>query len=780
MFTQLQDTDEPGGDPRMSPSSDLRTQFWLAFALGSTAITFFCLLRRRWSELYAARSTLLGLQLPELSTSLWKWVVDLIRIPDATVQQCAGLDGFVFLLFFRMAMKFLSFASLLGVTVIIPVNKYFRDDAFGNITFVSTSSTEGVKVSGFFSIIDFFRRKYDEISEWPGFAQKGDGFLYLYVAFTYIISIFLLYVLFASTKQIADIRQTYLARQTRLTDRTVLVSGLPPELRSELALKRYLNDLKIGTVERICICRNYTLMDKILSNRNRYMHSLEYYWAKYLRNCERLGLPVASSAYDISSPVANNSYNESSSLLAAAEYRLCRPLIRSHFFKCCGKKIDAIDYYSAKLYKCDKRLDAAHHVDFTATGQAFVTFESMASAQIAAQTHIDMKSLMGLHIILAPSPQDVQWHNTYMGRWHRFFQSWFVSVITLLLILLWTVPVGAIAVLINIDTIRKLWPSLARLLEDVPFMRTLIQTFLPTLVYSLFINFSPFLFRWLSRMQGFSSRGEEEIYTVGKNYAYLFVNFFLVYIIAGTSNIWSWAHDATQFAILLANRLPKQAQFFIDLIVLQGIGMLPFRLAQFGNLFSFAVRRWRARTLRDYKSLQQPDSFSYGIYLPQPLFIMLICLCYSIISPLILVFGLIYFTMGFIVYKYELIYAMEHPQHSTGQLWSTIFQRMVMSCAIMQMTMMGLMSLRRAYWLSTVIAPLLIFTLASSYNFFKMISPAMNFVSLYYIQREQAHPIARTRESSSSGSATPYVHPGFASALEQPLIDSVPSANELV
>lgn len=41
---------------------------------------------------------------------------------------------------------------------------------------------------------------------------------------------------------------------------------------------------------------------------------------------------------------------------------------------------------------------------------------------------------------------------------------------------------------------------------------------------------------------------------------------------------------------------------------------------------------------------------------PQAILVFIITLMYSVISPLILVFGAIYFGMGYLVYKYKLLF----------------------------------------------------------------------------------------------------------------------------
>ena len=47
---------------------------------------------------------------------------------------------------------------------------------------------------------------------------------------------------------------------------------------------------------------------------------------------------------------------------------------------------------------------------------------------------------------------------------------------------------------------------------------------------------------------------------------------------------------------------------------------------------------------------------NYGIVYPQAILIFVITLLYSVIQPLILVFGAVYFGVAYVVYKYKLLF----------------------------------------------------------------------------------------------------------------------------
>ena len=52
---------------------------------------------------------------------------------------------------------------------------------------------------------------------------------------------------------------------------------------------------------------------------------------------------------------------------------------------------------------------------------------------------------------------------------------------------------------------------------------------------------------------------------------------------------------------------------------------------------------------------------NYGVVYPQAILIFVVTLLYSIIQPVILIFGALYFGIGYIVYKYKLLFGTHSP-----------------------------------------------------------------------------------------------------------------------
>lgn len=51
---------------------------------------------------------------------------------------------------------------------------------------------------------------------------------------------------------------------------------------------------------------------------------------------------------------------------------------------------------------------------------------------------------------------------------------------------------------------------------------------------------------------------------------------------------------------------------------------------------------------------------NYGVVYPQAILVFVVTILYSVIQPTILIFGALYFGIGYIVYKYKLLFGESH------------------------------------------------------------------------------------------------------------------------
>jgi len=194
----------------------------------------------------------------------------------------------------------------------------------------------------------------------------------------------------------------------------------------------------------------------------------------------------------------------------------------------------------------------------------------------------------------------------------------------------------------------------------------------------------------------------------------------------------------SQLAYLIAGKVQTLAVFYTNFILLQGVGLFPFRLLEFGSVSLYPIMLMGSKTPRDYAELVQPPVFKYGFYLPTALLVFILCMVYSILPAgyMVLFFGLIYFIFGYYTYKYQLLYAMDHPQHATGKAWPMICYRILLGLGMFQFAMAGIIALQNAFTAAALVVPLIPFTVWFSYYFGKTYEPLMKFISLRAIRRE--------------------------------------------
>lgn len=264
------------------------------------------------------------------------------------------------------------------------------------------------------------------------------------------------------------------------------------------------------------------------------------------------------------------------------------------------------------------------------------------------------------------------------------------------------------------------------------------------------------------------SHSDEEISLVSKNFFYIFVNLFLVFTLAGTaSNYWGYLSDTTKIAYQLATSVKEFSLFYVDLIILQGIGMFPFKLLLVGSMIGFPFVKIKSTTPRQHKELYQPPIFNFGLQLPQPILILIITLIYSVMSTKILVSGLAYFLIGFYVYKYQLVFATDHLPHSTGKVWPLIYRRVIVGLLLFQLTMAGTLAGFEGGWvLSSWLFVLPIITLSTLWDFEKNYMPLAQYIALSSI---------REHERDNSGASSPidddsYQYPYLVNVLESPVV----------
>lgn len=799
-----------------------RYQVIIASTLGLTALLLFSILRLKYPKIYVANFNHLNFSLhstsrrnlPKLpSNSLFGWIPTVYKITEQEILEHAGLDAVVFLEFFKMCIRIISICLVFAIIIISPIRYKFTgrvdedypDDDSDN------DDDDGSNNNGT-TIIKHIVSAGILVASKNNDGEQYQQFLWLYTIFTYVFTFVTVYFLFKQTNRIISMRQKYLGSQNSVTDRTVKISGIPGSLRDEVALARHIDRLNIGEVDSVLIVKEWQNLNKLFKRRRRIVRKLEESWVEYF---EKNGItnksdlislhPQVGELYRFSNRYTDDDAEESPdwgsqnsnsaqasiidqdsesvegdssdtlNRLLNDELRT-RPSLRKGWFGLFGPKVDSINYYTDKLEVIDKEITRARTREYPATSTAFLTMKTVAEAQMLAQAVLDPKVN---HLItnLAPAPHDIRWDNLSLTRQDRNTRILAVTIFIGIMSLLLVYPVRFMASFLNTKSISKIWPSLGKAIESHKWAETLITGLLPTYLFTILNIVIPFFYVWISEKQGYLSHSDEELSSVSKNFFYIFVNLFLVFTTFGTASF----VDTTKIAFDLARSLRDLSMFYVDLIILQGLGIFPFKLLLVGNLLRFLVNSlFRCKTPRDYLNLYKPPVFNFGLQLPQPILIFIITLVYSVMSSKILTAGLLYFIIGYFVSKYQLLYACVHPPHSTGKVWPIIFRRIILGLFLFQITMVGTLALQDAITCVTFLAPLPFLTLYFWWSFHKQYIPLSTFIALRAIEsNENINPtdLEQIIENNNNKTLderrelnTKYEYPNLVNDLDGPMI----------
>lgn len=285
-----------------------------------------------------------------------------------------------------MATKYIAITFFFSLVVLLPIHVHETGDYGlpnpGNLT--KNGSTTSIQSYGhslpLFSTYGSRPSKVDD-------KKPTDLMLWMYVWFVYLFSGLLLYFVVTETKKIIRIRQDYLGSQSTITDRTIRISGIPEELRSEEMIKEAIENLQIGKVESVLLCRDWKELDQLTAKRMGTLRKLEEAWTVHMGHPKHGGNRVMLQG---STPGPHPHDEESLRLLdgetdphtSEDTSTADRPKTRIWygFLGLQSRLVDAIDYYEEKLRKLDDQIKSSRKKVFKPMPIAFVTLDSTAAA----------------------------------------------------------------------------------------------------------------------------------------------------------------------------------------------------------------------------------------------------------------------------------------------------------------------------------------------------------------------------------------------------------------
>jgi hypothetical protein len=365
-----------------------------------------------------------------------------------------------------------------------------------------------------------------------------------------------------------------------------------------------------------------------------------------------------------------------------------------------SKKVDTIYWCRGELARLNLEIeiDQKHPERFPLMNSAFIQFNHQVAAHMACQavTHHVPKHMAPRTVEI--SPRDVLWDNMSIKWWEEWLRIGAVTAFVAGMVILWTFPVAFTASIAQITSLSEKY-SWLHWLERIP-KRVLqaIAGVLPALLLSILLALVPPILSYLAFLSGAQTGVQQQRSVQNYYFAFLFVQVFLVVSISGGAvAAISSAANITAIPETLATQLPKAANYFFSYMILQALSTSSGTLLQLTTLiFWFVLPKIFDNTARDKwtRNTTLPN-VTWGTYFPVYTNFACIALIYSVVSPIIIIFAIITFTLLWIANRYNMLYVSRFQLDTGGLLYPTAINQTFTGLYVMELCMIGLFFLVR-------------------------------------------------------------------------------------
>ncbi|KAG2631650.1 hypothetical protein PVAP13_2NG039100 [Panicum virgatum] len=417
-----------------------------------------------------------------------------------------------------------------------------------------------------------------------------------------------------------------------------------------------------------------------------------------------------------------------------------KPTHRTGFLGLIGKKVDTIEYCSEQIKELLPKLEAEQKTTLRDKQQqaAIVFFNSRSVAASASQT-LHAQVFDKWTVMEAPEPRDIIWPNLSRNIYERQIRQVVVYSIVFLTVVFYMVPITAVSAISTLENLRKVLPFL-KVVVDRPAIKTVLQAYLPQIALIVFLALLPAFLMFLSKAEGIPSQSHAVRATSGKYFYFVVFNVFLVYTLGKTlfTSLRTILDNANIGVIInmLATSLPGGATFFLTFVALKFFVGYGLELSRLIPLIIFHLKRkYLCKTEDEVKAAWAPGDLGYSTRVPNDMLIATVVLCYSVMAPLIIPFGVAYFALGWLIAKNQVLRVYVPSYESNGRMWPHMHTRIIAALLLYQATMIGVIGLKKFIY-SPILAPLLPISFIFAYICHMRFYPAFANTPLEVAQHE--------------------------------------------
>ncbi|RID44682.1 hypothetical protein BRARA_I01462 [Brassica rapa] len=572
------------------------------------------------------------------------WIPAALKMPEAELIDHAGLDSAVYLRIYLIGLKIFVPIALLSWSVLVPVNWTSDGLQLAQLRNVTSSDIDKLSISN---------------------VEYGSDRFWAHLVMEYAFTFWTCYVLMNEYEKIASMRLAFLQSEKRRADQfTVLVRNVPPDSHESIS-ENVEHFFMVNHPDHYLtnqVVYNANELAGLVEEKKKMQNWFDYYQLKYTRNKEH------------------------------------RPRVKLGFLGLWGKKVDAMDHYTAEIEKLSEQIMAERkRVKKDENGvipAAFVSFKTRWGAAVCAQTQ-QTKNPTEWLTEWAPEAREVYWPNLATPYVSLTVRRFVMHVAFFFLTFFFIIPIAFVQSLASIEGIQKSAPFLDTIIEK-KFIKSVIQGFLPGIVLKLFLIFLPMILMIMSKFEGFVSISSLERRAAFRYYLFNLVNVFLGSIITGSAfeQLDSFLkQSADQIPRTVGVAIPIKATFFITYIMVDGwagvageiLRLKPFVIFHLKNFFL-------VKTEKDREEAMDPGQIDFYAAEPRIQLYFLLGLVYAPVTPVLLPFIIFFFGFAYLIFRHQIINVYNQEYESAAAYWPDVHGRIISALIISQILLIGLMS----------------------------------------------------------------------------------------
>ncbi|XP_013628872.1 PREDICTED: CSC1-like protein ERD4 [Brassica oleracea var. oleracea] len=604
-----------------------------------------------------------------LTRNPFAWIREAFTSTEQDVVKLSGVDTAVYFVFLSTVLGIFALSALLLLPTLLPISA--TDNSLKN----SRSATDTTS-NGTFSQLDNLSMAN---------ITKKSSRLWAFLGAVYWVSLVTYFMLWKAYKHVAALRaEALMSSEEVLPEQyAILVRDIPSPPNGETQkefVDSYFREIYPETFYRSLVVTENSKINKIWED-------LEGYKKKLAR---------------------------AEAVFAATSNR---PTNKTGLLGLVGERVDSIDYYTKLINESVTKLEAEQRKVLAEKQQtaAVVFFTDRVTAALAAQSlHCQMVDKWT--VTEAPEPRQLIWENLKIKFFSRIVRQYLIYFLVAITILFYMIPIAFVSAITTLGNLQKALPFIKPIVE-IAFIRTILQSYLPQIALIVFLAMLPKFLMFLSKSEGIPSQSHAIRAASGKYFYFSVLNVFIGVTLAGSlfDNLKALEKKPNSIITVLATSLPKNATFFLTYVALKFFVGYGLELSRIIPLIIFHLKKkYLCKTEAEVKEAWYPGDLSYATRVPSDMLILTITFCYSVIAPLILVFGVIYFGLGWLILRNQALKVYVPSYESYGRMWPHIHTRILAALFLFQLVMFGYLGIKLFVW-TILLVPLIFISLIFGY-----------------------------------------------------------------